>query len=870
MEQNQKYGDSMKKILSLSIILFLAIPLLSQSGDRNEGLIPAFRLEPNPVTLERLARPGTPFDKVGRKFAILGEESGAFEAWAYPLKLFRNFSLSFLVGTSTRPVAAADIVRRIEVTPEATTLTYTYQSFTVKAIYVTPVQTAGAMILLDIDSNVPLTVICGFLPVLQPMWPAGIGGQYAYWNNRYKAYVISESSGKNHAFVGSPAASGISYTPAHMLSDNPSEFKIEIPDPKKVRGSYVPIFMAGGPGQHDDIRQIYESLQADPEKLYRDTALHYRTLRENTLQIQTPEPALDSALEWAKVSFDNLMVDNPNLGKGMIAGLGVSGTSGRPGFGWFFGGDSSINALSLLGLGAHGDVRDILLFNLKWQREDGKMAHELTQAEGYVDWWNDYGYGYIHGDTTPYFITVVDAYVRQTGDTEFVVQNWESLQKAYAWCLATDANGDGLMDNKKAGLGALEYGALTGIETDIYIGAVWVRAAQAMSRMAEWAGDPETAARAQADYLKAKSAFDTKFWDDTEGFYAYAFNAEGKRVKEISPWNAVGLMWELGQPDRSKRSLEKLCSAELMTDWGIRSISIKSSHFQPLNYNYGAVWPFLTSWVTAALYTHHLPLQGYAALMSTVLHTYDNSLGNLTEVFSGTHYIWPQEAVSHQGFSTAGVVLPTVKGLLGLDGDTADRTARFAPQLPGDWESMSVTNHRIGDALFSYDYRKMDTAVIMMVNAANADGYTFHFEPAFAAGTRITGAFLDGKPIPFQNMESGQVLLARVSAAVGPESMIFKLTFEPTVEILPVLPETRVGDASRGLRILRCERTEKGLMMVLEGIAGSTYTIPVRNADMILEVKGAEKKNNHLLITIPAGKTDEYVLHRVELSIASR
>jgi len=35
-------------------------------------------------------------------------------------------------------------------------------------------------------------------------------------------------------------------------------------------------------------------------------------------------------------------VDNPLLGKGMVAGLGASGSSGRPGFGWFFGGDGEI------------------------------------------------------------------------------------------------------------------------------------------------------------------------------------------------------------------------------------------------------------------------------------------------------------------------------------------------------------------------------------------------------------------------------------------------------------------------------------------------------------------------------------------------
>ncbi|NIP26941.1 MAG: hypothetical protein GWO38_24780, partial [Phycisphaerae bacterium] len=108
------------------------------------GFISAFELKSNDLELTRLAQPTTPFDKVGRKFAILGYESGVFEAWAYPLKLFRNFGFKFYLGSSTTPINAADVVHRISVTPEATVITYTYQSFTVRSIYVTPIEEPGA------------------------------------------------------------------------------------------------------------------------------------------------------------------------------------------------------------------------------------------------------------------------------------------------------------------------------------------------------------------------------------------------------------------------------------------------------------------------------------------------------------------------------------------------------------------------------------------------------------------------------------------------------------------------------------------------------------------------------------------------------
>ena len=343
-------GAKMRKWLSFIILIILVVLFLNSAGAM-EALIPAFKLEPNDLELARGAQPHTYFDKVGRKFAILGYENGSFEAWAYPLKILRNFELSFLISSSTQPIQAADIVRCVSVTPEATTLTYTFQSFTVKAIYITSVDEPGAVILLDVDTTEPLTIVASFLPVLQPMWPAGIGGQYAHWDENLRAYLISEPTRKNHGFVGSPAAQGISYTPAHMLSDTPNQFKIVVEKAEDVRGKFIPIILAGGKGKREDVKSIYERLASNPEAQYRLALEHYRKLRADTLKVETPEKKINLAFEWAKVAYDNLVVENPDLGKGLVAGLGTSGTGGRPGFGWFFGTDSYLNSLSLIATG---------------------------------------------------------------------------------------------------------------------------------------------------------------------------------------------------------------------------------------------------------------------------------------------------------------------------------------------------------------------------------------------------------------------------------------------------------------------------------------------------------------------------------------
>jgi len=861
-------NKTIKKTAVIFFLFFFIITLNVQALDAQEGLIPAFQIESNPIALERLAKPGTPFDKVGRKFALLGDESGSFEAWAYPLKLLRNFEFSFYVGRSSRPLLAKDIVHFISVSPEATTLSYTYQSFRVQAIYITPIEEPGAMILLKVDSTVPLTIVCGFLPVLQPMWPAGLGGQYTFWDKNLKAYLISESSGKNHGLVGSPAASGISYTPAHMLSDSQNEFKIEVPEPEKVSGQYIPIFLTGGKGPREAIINTYEQLRKNPEELYKKNLDYYRRLRQSTLQIQTPDARINLAFEWAKIAYDNLVVENPDLGRGLVAGLGASGTSGRPGFGWFFGGDAYINAFSLLSYGAFSTVKDALAFTQEWQREDGKMAHELSQAAGYIDWWNDYHFGYIHADTTPYYLVAMDEYLKMSGDRQFIKDSWDSLKRAYDWCLSTDVNGDGLMDNKKAGLGALEYGALTGIETDVYLAAIWARAAQAMQNLASTAEKKEYARKAAQHFKKAKKAFHEKFWDDDQQFYVYAFNTEGEKVKEISPWCAVGLMWHMGRPETSLLSFEKLNSSELTTDWGTRSLSHKSQHYQPLGYNYGAVWPFITSWVATAQFEHHLHLQGFSSLMSTVHHTFNHALGCVTEVLSGSQNLCLQESVPHQGFSTAGVVLPLVRGLFGLDGDVLEKTITFAPQTPADWKKATIKNFRVGDALFWLEYERQNHKISVSVRAKNGAGYRLHFVPGVGVGSQIKSLVVDGTPISIKSTDSNQLTLAEADIPIEKESMLLIMEFEPTVEILPPFVDIKVGERNKSLKIISIIREKNELRIKLEGLAGKVYELRIQNAQFIENVEGAVLQNDRLKILIPEGKTGSFVAFEIKMTLS--
>ncbi len=848
-------------------ILIASLTLISASGaTAQEGIIDAFEIKENDLTLKRLAQPYTYFDKVGRKFGILGFESGSFEAWAYPLKLFRNFEFSFFIGSSTEPIFGKDIVKRIIHSPASTTLVYTFQSFTVKATYITAINEPGAYILLDVNSTEPLTVVCSFMPVLQPMWPGGLGGQYAFWDNKLKAYIISESSRKNHGYLGSPSAAGISYTPAHMLSDNPNQFKIIIDEPAKALGKFIPIVIAGGPGDREKIRDTYTGLAENIERNYELAYSHYENLRNSTLRIVTPEDRLDTAFEWAKVAYDNLIIDNPNLGKGMVAGLGTSGKGGRPGFGWYFGGDAFINSFSMNSYGAQKTVKDALLFNLKWQREDGKIAHEISQAEGYINWFGDYPYAYIHGDTSPYFVVAVYDHFRMTADMDFLEKTWECVKRAFEWSLETDVDGDGLMDNEKAGLGALEFGSLTDIKTDIYIGAIWVKAVFGMKYLSEVMDDREMKARLSDLPEKALNAHSNKFWDDDLQRYSYAFSKEGNVVKELTPWPAIGIYLNLGTKERNFKTLEQINGHELTTDWGTRMISVKSERFEPLNYNYGAVWPFLTSFVAAAQFRNDFHIQGYHSLMSAVQHVYNNALGYVNEVFSGYQHTWPQESVAHQGFCTSATVLPLVRGLLGLDGDAVKKEMLFVPGFPANWKNANIENYKLGNMSIDITYRRNNRSIETVFRSETGIDYDLTFKPGFGAGTIIRTIKVNGREVTWSEEKSAQLIRPVINVKLGREDKI-EVEFDPTVELLPVENKSFVGDTDKGLKVISYRNTGSEMEIIVEGLAGKEYRLDLTNTGMIRDLDGAEYDKKGLIIEFEDGEPNEFIRKQIRIRI---
>ena len=817
------------------------------------AVVARFAREPNPIALQGSARPERYMEASGRKAALLGREDGSFEAWVYPLKVLHDFRLSFGTPDYAEPIPGANLAASVDVRPEASVVRYAHAAFTVDAMWLVPLNGQGALILLDVTTSQPLQVVVKFRPDLKPMWPAALGGQYSYWDEGQKAYVLGEASGKHSAMIGSPFALDPPEQPAHNLPDAPSQFTIAISPETAARG-LVPIVIAASLDGLKGAQATYQTLLGSSEALYRESAAHYRRLREEMTSIDSPDDRLDLAFEWGKVALDKGFVCNPHLGCGLIAGLGPSGTSERPGFGWFFGGDAFINSWAMTAYGDFDTVKQSLDFLRTRQRADGKMMHELSQGAGYIKWFEEFPYGYYHADTTPLYIIAVRDYVRASGDAAMAKDFWPSMKKAYDYCASTDEDGDGLMDNTKAGLAAVETGTLRrrDVLTDVFLGAAWTEAADAAAELAELAGDP-FAATARAAAVKARQSLNARFLDDQGRRIYFAWMKDGKGQAEPTVWPGFGL-WR-GVFDATRPAvagaLDDLAGAGVGADWGARMLSIDSALYGPLSYNNGAVWPFLTGFAALGLYANGRPDAAWLYLDGTADLTFIESRGYMAELFSGDRLRSIDAAVPHQLFATTGFMSTLMRGLVGLnalpagtlDGRPVPARLQLAPQLPASWGWLKIRNLRWQNVTADVSITR-DASGLSVEVSPRGGTLPVEVHAILPPGSRQLTRDMLWRPVTPGAAASRGLHVRRFESVTAPSAFTLRAT--PGVRVVPLHAPLELGDVSSRLRVIDATLEGSTYTVRVEGRRGRSYQVRLLGPG-VLSVQGAT------LLAPPAG-----------------
>ncbi|HEV2445316.1 MAG TPA: GH116 family glycosyl hydrolase, partial [Candidatus Sulfopaludibacter sp.] len=729
-----------------------------------------FDLTPPEPAIRKPAQPTHFLEAVGRRGAILGAEDGTFEAWLNPIKLVRDFRLSVFFDGSLEPVDLADLAETAAVSPGRVTITHSHAAFTIRQTWVAAIDQPVLLALLEIDTNRPLKLRASFIPEMKPMWPASFGGQSSSWDGQERAFVLSEGLRRYAPVIGSPLFSTHSEQVGHQLPGRRIAVDMEV-TPEISRGHVIPIVLAAS-------RQSYRAALADVERVVAESDAYYKAFEARTLAVATPDATLNGAARWAKFALEKGWACNEGVGCGLVAGYARSGESERPGFAWYFGGDALMNSWSVVDYGDFERARGILTFLREHQRADGKMEHELTQSAALLDW-SQYPYGYYHADTTPLYIFSVWRYVARSGDLEFLRQLWPSIEKAYAYCLGV-LDDDGLLSNRKAGAGAVETGALSGkVANDIYLQGVWLAALDAFAKMAEAAGKPAQDAAARRD--RARQALN-EWFVESKGTFAFARLTDGSMYEAQSAWQGPALAFGGLDATKAARAAARLARAELTTDWGARLFATDSPNYDPLSYNDGSVWPFVTGFVTVAEYANHQAAGGLRHLYGTAAMTGLAAAGFIPEYMSGERAQALPHAVPHQLFSSSAVIDPLVGGMLGLEGDALLRTLSVRPHIPQGW-TVRFERYRVGGSMVSGEIRR-ERGSARVALTISGEPLAVTFSPAMAAGAKAAGAEWNGSRVEAQmEATAGDVhITVRGAAAQRVEA---RIAAEEAAEAMP-------------------------------------------------------------------------------------
>lgn len=812
------------------------------AGQQGKAVSPA-------IELSRTVRSWEFLPVTGQRAALFGNERGEMEAWVYPLKILRAFHLNFL--TEGRVLPAATLARTITVRPESATILYAGDTFTVRETFFVPVAEPGAVMVLNVETEQPLEIEAVFHRDFQLEWPAALGATYLDWSAPEHAFYFGEEQKKFAGFVGSPTASD----PHREYQTNYSESEtssFRLGATKRGQERKIVVIAASMEGRVA-AEKTYQHLTAEYAALLDESRTYYQDYLARTVSLELPDAEVQQAYDWARVSMLQGLVSNPYLGTGLVAGYRTSGQSQRPGFAWFFGRDSFWTSLALDAAGDFPTARTALAFIGKFQRDDGKIPHEISQGAPFVDWFKGYPYPYASADATPLYIIAANEYVKESGDTAFAKEKWESLWKAYQFLRST-YDEHGFAKNLGVGHGWVEGGPLLPVKTELYQTGLGIEALRALSSLAHAAGKEDSSKELEKAFAEQRPRMNETFWLADKKRFAFALDKDNRPVDEPSVLTTVPMWFGLLDEGKADAMITELAGLDQQADWGMRIISDHSEKFSGGGYHFGSVWPLFTGWASVGEYRYHRAFPAYENLRANALLAFDGSLGHTTEVLSGDFYQSLSTSSPHQIWSAAMVVSPLLRGLFGLETDLATGTLAFRPHVPADWSSFAIRNVSVGSAKIDLKYtRDLDGITLEVAVPEGASGQaSIAFAPAVSLRARVLGVTLNGRRAGF-HLETNSVdqhVLVRIPLSPGANSLGIRIKDDFGLGYHSALPA--LGATSEGLRIVSetWSPARDRLTFSVSGLAGRPYRLSVWNGSEIASISGARLSQG------PDGRSD--------------
>lgn len=457
---------------------------------------------------------------------------------------------------------------------------------------------------------------------------------------------------------------------------------------------------------------------------------------------------LTSALEKSKQIIPEIYTDNEQFnhwvnrsGNDLRSLLvqtpeGLYPYAGVPWYNTAFGRDAIVTAFETL-WAAPDIAKGVLNFLAQRQAkkmdsfqdaEPGKILHEMRSGEmaetGEVPFKLYYG----SVDSTPLFIMLAGHYLKRTNDLDTIKNIWKNILDALAWIdNYGDIDGDGFVEyQRKAESGlsnqgwkdshdsiSYENGDLPTFPIALCEVQGYVYDAKLQSAyMAERLKDKTLAEKLKKEAEQLKRHFNDVFWDQELDSYVIALDGEKSPCRVLSSNAGHALFSGIATSQRAAKIGRRLMSDEMFTGWGIRTLSSRTSRFNPMSYHNGSVWPHDTALIAYGFARYGMIDNALRLMQGLFDASLFIELQRLPELFCGFPFrkgeaptAYPV-ACSPQAWSVAAVFL-LLQSCLQISIDGYEKKFIFSnPVLPNYINELRISNLKFGDEEFSVEIIK--------------------------------------------------------------------------------------------------------------------------------------------------------------------
>ena len=372
----------------------------------------------------------------------------------------------------------------------------------------------------------------------------------------------------------------------------------------------------------------------------------------------------------------------------------------------------SLDVLGSLQAKVEDDYRDA---------EPGKILHEKRYGE--LAYFKQIPHTPYYGtaDATPLYLITLHAAWRATGDRALVERHLETAEGCLSWIdRYGDRDGDGFQeyqtrspvgyenmawkdsgDSVVSPDGSLVKGPKALCELQGYVYDAWLRTAEIF----EMLNKPDRAGELRAKAAKLFKRFNEAFWDEELGFYAFALDGNKEKVRTIAS-NAGHCLWSgIVPPERAARVVKRLMAPDMLSGWGIRTLSALHPAFNPYNYQTGSVWPHDNAIIALGFKRYGFDAEiGRIArdISDAASHFLSNQLPELYTTIRRDEESFP---VQYLGANVpqawaAGSVFALIQAILGYQPDAPRGKLYLDPVLPQWLPDLTLLDLRVGKHRF--------------------------------------------------------------------------------------------------------------------------------------------------------------------------